>query len=404
MYLEGFVQTFDRSHVRRTLSITESEKIWHKRAELSIEFFGSRGSNIQFCLLDSDLSPQFEDGNRFGNLNDTVDHSDNSIEGNLFAQKNSSEKQHKLLHPFILGQSRRKIAFTFALSKPNNKEANLDGNLRIIMAKLWHDRVQILTGVRRGIAQKKVGNGENFTSMQWLKTQASEGECLNLTEEKVVVLQYQSPSPWSNQPSQCLTCLTAPTRITVSPSPTVVYTRCEAEVNKLVQILESPLGFDLEWRVLWNFGAQERRTALVQLCRPNETIHKQRVVSLAKMTAVYLKRNSAKSKERTHLLMVHLKLLDLAKAGNKELDPTKCTSSVGPPSLRAGSTKFMRAYDLWHHRNTPLDEMWDIWSTCGRVKPLKESTVILNKSYVTGAMTDTSLLFDMSKLLELVKM
>lgn len=28
----------------------------------------------------------------------------------------------------------------------------------------------------------------------------------------------------------------------------------------------SPLGFDLEWRVLWNSGAQERRTALVQLC------------------------------------------------------------------------------------------------------------------------------------------
>ena len=28
----------------------------------------------------------------------------------------------------------------------------------------------------------------------------------------------------------------------------------------------SHLGFDLEWRVLWNSGAQERRTALVQLC------------------------------------------------------------------------------------------------------------------------------------------
>jgi len=27
-----------------------------------------------------------------------------------------------------------------------------------------------------------------------------------------------------------------------------------------------PLGFDLEWRVMWQAGAPERRTALVQLC------------------------------------------------------------------------------------------------------------------------------------------
>lgn len=98
-------------------------------------------------------------------------------------------------------------------------------------------------------------------------------------------------------------------------------------------------------------------------------------------------------------LMVHLKLLDLAKAGNKELDSTQYTSSVDPPSQRVGSTKvissptppefnapslaptpprpqYMRAYNLWHHRNTPLDKMCDILKTGGRVEPLKESTVM----------------------------
>lgn len=127
-------------------------------------------------------------------------------------------------------------------------------------------------------------------------------------------------------------------------------------------------------------------------------------------------------------LMVYLKLLDLAKASNKELDPTRYTSSVHPPSLRAGTAKviaspmppesnapnfpslapapprpqYMRAYNLWHHQNTPLDKMCDILKTGGRVEPLKESTVI---SYVVGAIqADTSLPFDTSKLLELVKM
>lgn len=172
------------------------------------------------------------------------------------------------------------------------------------------------------------------------------------------------------------------------------------------------------------------------------SIYKRRVVSLAKMTTMYLECNLVKSKERTsnwevtqdaandvHVgLMVHLKLLELAKAANKELDPTKYTSSVNPLSQRADSIKviasptplesnapnipslapvppppqYMRAYNLWHHRNTPLDKMCDILKTGGRVEPLKESTVI---SYVVGAIqADTSLPFNMSKLLELVKM
>ncbi|KIJ59879.1 hypothetical protein HYDPIDRAFT_43722 [Hydnomerulius pinastri MD-312] len=50
------------------------------------------------------------------------------------------------------------------------------------------------------------------------------------------------------------------------PAAAVVYTKCENEANTLVQSLEGPLGFDLEWRVMWKAGAQERRTALVQLC------------------------------------------------------------------------------------------------------------------------------------------
>ncbi|KAG1807493.1 uncharacterized protein BJ212DRAFT_1449312 [Suillus subaureus] len=251
-----------------------------------------------------------------------------------------------------------------------------------------------------------------------------------------------------------------------TPSPAVVYIRCEDEANKLVQTLESPLGFDLEWRVLWNSGAQERRTALVQLCDKStilliqeviespsivktganiyndgeklfrdfgittrglvelgalahvaddtfSSIYKRRVVSLAKMTAMYLECNLAKSKERT---------------SNWEADLNDKMVHFDPPSLRAGSAKviasptlpesnspnipslapappgpqYMRAYNLWHHRNTPLDKMCDILKTGRRVEPLKESTVI---SYVVGAIqADTSLPFDMSKLLELVKM
>ncbi|KAF9242290.1 ribonuclease H-like protein, partial [Melanogaster broomeanus] len=50
------------------------------------------------------------------------------------------------------------------------------------------------------------------------------------------------------------------------PAAAVAYTKCENEANSLVQTLKGPLGFDLEWRVMWQRGAQERRTALVQLC------------------------------------------------------------------------------------------------------------------------------------------
>ncbi|KAI6025991.1 ribonuclease H-like domain-containing protein, partial [Pisolithus marmoratus] len=51
-----------------------------------------------------------------------------------------------------------------------------------------------------------------------------------------------------------------------NPPAAVLYTQCEDEANDLVQSLESPLGFDMEWRVMLKVGAAERRTALVQLC------------------------------------------------------------------------------------------------------------------------------------------
>ncbi|CAL1709480.1 unnamed protein product [Somion occarium] len=53
-----------------------------------------------------------------------------------------------------------------------------------------------------------------------------------------------------------------------SPEPTIVYTCHEEEANDLVQSLQGPLGFDLEWRVIFrkNAAYRERRTALVQLC------------------------------------------------------------------------------------------------------------------------------------------
>ncbi|KAG2133162.1 hypothetical protein BD769DRAFT_1572944 [Suillus cothurnatus] len=479
----------------------------------------------------------------FGDLNDTVD-SDSSIEifeGNLFTQKilkgtkNLSEKQSKPIHPFFLEQSRRKVALTSALSKSNNKVANLDQNQRstkcvalppdkALKRSLNHTNT-METGIsRRGISPKtmcddinkaKVYN-ENFTSTAVTRGSDPGGRMPESHKGKGSQVAMSKSKSKSKSIAEATSMPDLPNYSYADyciPSPAVVYTRCEDEANRLVQTLESPLGFDLEWRVLWNSGAQERRTALVQLCDKStillvhisqmkrfpervleviespsivktganihndgeklyrdfgittrglvelgalahvaddtfSSIYKRRVVSLAKMTAMYLKCNLAKSKERTSnweadlndkmvhyaandahaALMIHLKLLDLAKAGNKELDPTKYTSSVNPPSLRAGSTKvitsptlpesntpnfpslaptpprpqYMRAYNLWHHRNTPLDKMCDILKTGGRVEPLKQSTVI---SYVVGAIqADTSLPFDMSKLLELVKM
>ncbi|KAI0080476.1 ribonuclease H-like protein [Panus rudis PR-1116 ss-1] len=53
-----------------------------------------------------------------------------------------------------------------------------------------------------------------------------------------------------------------------SSSPTVVYTRHEHEANDLVQCLQGPLGFDMEWRIFMRRGAppSERPTSLIQLC------------------------------------------------------------------------------------------------------------------------------------------
>ena len=55
----------------------------------------------------------------------------------------------------------------------------------------------------------------------------------------------------------------------------VVYLAFQAEFSR-------PLGFDLEWRVMWHPGAQERRTALVQLC-DHETILLIQVSSMKSM-------------------------------------------------------------------------------------------------------------------------
>ncbi|KDQ54182.1 hypothetical protein JAAARDRAFT_38785 [Jaapia argillacea MUCL 33604] len=53
-----------------------------------------------------------------------------------------------------------------------------------------------------------------------------------------------------------------------APGPMLVYTRHEEEANDFVQMLKGPLGFDMEWRVIWCRGRSsiERRTAVVQVC------------------------------------------------------------------------------------------------------------------------------------------
>ncbi|TFY58841.1 hypothetical protein EVG20_g8004 [Dentipellis fragilis] len=60
------------------------------------------------------------------------------------------------------------------------------------------------------------------------------------------------------------------------PNPKVIYTRVEEEADELVQALNGPVGFDLEWRVIMRRGPMiERRTALRDeewdiLAPPNE--------------------------------------------------------------------------------------------------------------------------------------
>ncbi|KAH0831103.1 ribonuclease H-like protein [Lanmaoa asiatica] len=64
-------------------------------------------------------------------------------------------------------------------------------------------------------------------------------------------------------------------------APAVVYTKSESEANSLVETLKGPLGLDLEWRVMWHPGAQERRTALVQLCDHHTILLIQEVIESA---------------------------------------------------------------------------------------------------------------------------
>ncbi|KIJ05572.1 hypothetical protein PAXINDRAFT_93282 [Paxillus involutus ATCC 200175] len=66
-----------------------------------------------------------------------------------------------------------------------------------------------------------------------------------------------------------------------NPAAAVVYTRCENEADSLIETLKGPLGFDLEWRVMWQAGAKERRTALVQLCDKRTILLIQEVIESA---------------------------------------------------------------------------------------------------------------------------
>ncbi|OJA16521.1 hypothetical protein AZE42_00655 [Rhizopogon vesiculosus] len=437
-------------------------------------------------------------------LNGAAD-SDSSIEifeGNLFAEKALKStkdivKKSKPIHPFFLEQRRSEVPLTSARLKSDSKKASKhDENLRtervtlrannVLQRSRNHTDTAGKEVSRRGISQKEAGG--DIDKVEGSSAKAPE-DCkgrgaLDKKSKSKADAEANSLMPAYSFADYCDT------------SPAIIYTRCEDEANRLVQNLESPLGFDLEWRVLWHSGAQERRTALVQLCDKTtvlliqeviespsiiktganilndgeklyrdfgiiarglvelgalahftddafSSIYKRRVVSLAKMTAMYLKRHLVKSKERTSnwegnlnnkmvdyaandthaALMVHLKLLDSAKVGNKDIDPTKYTSSVNPHNVGGDKVtvphvlpvsnapnfppepprpQYMRAYNLWYHRNMPLDRICNTLKTGGRVEPLKESTVI---SYVVGAIqADTSLPFDMGKLLDLVRM
>ena len=63
----------------------------------------------------------------------------------------------------------------------------------------------------------------------------------------------------------------APTKPTYSykdysPEPTMIYTRSVEEVNDHLPFLRGPLGFDMEWKVLYRRQQAARPTAVVQIC------------------------------------------------------------------------------------------------------------------------------------------
>ncbi|EIW79838.1 ribonuclease H-like protein [Coniophora puteana RWD-64-598 SS2] len=303
------------------------------------------------------------------------------------------------------------------------------------------------------------------------------------------------------------------------PDPAVVYIRDEKEADRLVQTLEGPLGFDMEWRVFWNPYSQGR-TALVQLCDKRTILliqevienpsivktganimndgeklfrdfgirahglvelgmfakvaddefmktYSRRIVALAKMVAMYLRKTLAKGAERTSNwelvldskkieyaandvhsgCLVYHRLLDIAAEANKEIDmsavkldvrssaearfvPANTTSTSTASSVAVDSAasqvsttsasrtakgsyntplpgdpprpQWMRAYNMWHHRDVPLSEMCSSLMCGGRVEPLKSGTVI---GYIVKALqADPSLPYDIGRLTELVKM
>lgn len=51
-----------------------------------------------------------------------------------------------------------------------------------------------------------------------------------------------------------------------TPEPIMVYTRSVDEVNDHLPLLRGPLGFDMEWKVLYRWQAASRPTAVVQIC------------------------------------------------------------------------------------------------------------------------------------------
>ncbi|EPQ51973.1 ribonuclease H-like protein [Gloeophyllum trabeum ATCC 11539] len=181
--------------------------------------------------------------------------------------------------------------------------------------------------------------------------------------------------------------------------------------------------------------------------------YNRRIVALAKVVAMYEKKTLAKGDVRTSdweaeldaeqqeyaasdahcALMVYKRMMKIAEVQRLTVDPFELTTSVvathvpppvsrttstastgtfsstttDPPSVLTGdgvppqpmSPQWMRAYNLWHHKQMPLSGI------CARLRspenPLKESTVI---SYVIRALqADPTLPYSVPRLKELVQ-
>jgi hypothetical protein len=144
-----------------------------------------------------------------------------------------------------------------------------------------------------------------------------------------------------------------------SPKATTIYTQHEQEANDLVDMLngcvsvfrfenywrdnifsvDRPLGFDMEWRVIYRRGVGERRTALVQLSDERMIL----LIQISSMTStplnlIYLPYNlfqirRVPSESQSERLFISMRLLLIKLKRSRKSSSHLISSSLEPTSI-----------------------------------------------------------------------